>query len=199
MLVTRRQAVLGVGVIVMAAAFIWSSNRAATAATSPPAPPTPVTPPARDAQQKNQQPRSSSHQPDEAEGITDGGGDSSRGTGIVQLNFMGRLGNNLFEYATARVLADRLGWALSLQPAPGNPKKYGTLLRPQGMKCFPGVRPLGAPASSPAMAQLEAAPFRGFKRELADTTPRAIVMMDWFQDFKPLAGDSGRLRQVRLP
>ena len=191
--VTRRQGVLlGVGMIITAAALIWSSDRAATV-TVPPALPAPVTPPVSGAQQDEKQPL----QQDRVEIIIDGDGDSRGTAGIVQLKFLGRLGNNLFEYATARVLADRLGWALSLQPAPGNARKFGTLLRPQGMKCFPGVRPLGPPASSPAMAQLEAAPFRGFRRELADTTPRAIVMMNWYQDFKPMADDSDRLRQVR--
>lgn len=191
LVVTRQQAVLlGMGMIITAY-LIWSSDRAATV-TVHPALPAPVIPTAPGAQQKEQQPR----QQDGAEIIIDGVGDSRDTAGIVQLKFLGRLGNNLFEYATARVLADRLGWALSLQPAPGNARKFSTLLRPQGMKCFPGVRPLGPPASSPEMAQLEAVPFRGFKRELADTTPRAIVMMNWFQDFKPMADDSDRLRQV---
>lgn len=197
MLVTKCQAVLGVAMMVTAAALVWSSGRAATTVTAPPTLRPPVTPPAPGAQHEDQQPRPQSQQ-DGAEGIIDGHDNNRNGTaGIVNLKFMGRLGNNLFEYATARVLADRLGWALSLQAAPANVKKFGTLLRPQGMKCFPGVRPLGPPASSPAMAQLEAVPFRGFRRELADKTPRAITMMDWYQDFKPLAGDSDRLRQVR--
>lgn len=180
--VTRRQAVLVVGMVMTVAALMWSSYRAATPVMAPPGHRAPVTLPAPDAQQKEQR---------------DGDGDNRGMAGIVQLKFLGRLGNNLFEYATARVVADRLGWALSLQPAPGNAKKFGTLLRPQGMKCFPGVRPLGPPRSSPEMAQLEAAPFRSFKRELSDPTPRAIVMMDWYQEYKPLAGDSDRLREVR--
>ena len=185
MLVTRRRlAVLGlvVGMIATASLF-WGINRAASLA-------------APDVQQIEQQPRPpQTHPRDGAEGVD--GDEHSITTGIVKLNFMGRLGNNLFEYATARALADRLGWALSLHTAPGNARKFGTLLRPQGMACFPGVRPVGPPATSPLMADLTPTPFRSFKKELADTTPRAIVMMDWFQDYKLFAGDASRLRQVR--
>eukprot|EP00903_Cladosiphon_okamuranus_P012376 g11599.t1 len=66
---------------------------------------------------------------------------STRAPGIVQLNFMGRLGNNLFECTAARVLADRLGWALSIQPAKENVTWFDLLTRPEGMSCFPGVQP----------------------------------------------------------
>lgn len=122
--------------------------------------------------------------------------EEARGPGLVQLNFMGRLGNNLFEYATARALADRLGWALSLQAAPGNKQKYSTLLRAEGMACFPGVRPLGPQASSPEMSALEVVWFRGVRQELEDTTPRTIWMQDWFQDYQLFAEDKDRIRQV---
>lgn len=121
---------------------------------------------------------------------------TTRGPGIVQLNFMGRLGNNLFEYAAARALADRLGWALSVQPAPYNRKKYGLLTRPEGMKCFPGVRPVGPPPSSPEMATLETVKFRSVRAELEDPTPRSIKMEDWYQSYDLFAWHKDRLRKV---
>lgn len=120
----------------------------------------------------------------------------TRGPGIVRLNFMGRLGNNLFEYAAARALADRLGWALSVQPAPYNKKKFGLLTRPEGKKCFPGVRPLGPPPSSPEMAILETVNFRGVSTELADPTPRSIKMEGWYQDYDLFSWDTEQLRKV---
>lgn len=123
---------------------------------------------------------------------------SIRGPGIVRLNFMGRLGNNLFEYAAARTLADGLGWALSIQPAPYNRQKFGLLTRPEGMACFPGVRPLGPPPSSPEMAGLETTKFRGVRRELQDPTPRSIEMEGWFQDYSMFSSEKERLREVSL-
>lgn len=122
-----------------------------------------------------------------------------RGPGIVRLNFMGRLGNNLFEYAAARTLADGLGWALSIQPARYNPQKFGLLTRPEGMACFPGVRPLGAPHFSPEMAGLEATTFRGMRRELRDPSPRSIVMEGWFQEYALFSSEKERLRKVSKP
>lgn len=122
----------------------------------------------------------------------------TRGPGIVQLNFMGRLGNNLFEYAAARALADRLGWALSVQPAPANEKKFGLLTRPEGMACFPGVRPVGPPPSSPEMASLETVKFRGVRRELEDPAPRSIEMEGWFQDYGLFSSEKERLRKVLI-
>lgn len=123
----------------------------------------------------------------------------ARGPGIVQLNFMGRLGNNLFEYAAARVVADRMGnWALSLQAAAGNAMKFSTLLRREGMACFPGVRPLGGSRiTGPEMRALSSAPFRNVRVELKDRTPRRIVMQDWFQNYQLFSQDRDRLRQVR--
>ncbi|CAN0448022.1 unnamed protein product, partial [Ectocarpus fasciculatus] len=119
-----------------------------------------------------------------------------RGPGIVRLNFMGRLGNNLFEYAAARALADRLGFALSVQPAPYNRKKFGLLTRPEGMACFPGVRPVGPAPSSPEMVGLETVKFRGIRRELQDPKPRSIEMEGWFQDYSMFRSEKERLRKV---
>lgn len=116
--------------------------------------------------------------------------------GLVELKFMGRLGNNLFEYAVARVFADKLGWALSLK-ADFNKDKFKTLLKPHGMSCFPGVRPILPSSWSPEMDKLQELPFRGFKRELADPTPRKITMRDWFQDYQLFAEEKDHLRQVR--
>eukprot|EP00903_Cladosiphon_okamuranus_P021086 g19369.t1 len=121
---------------------------------------------------------------------------ATRGPGIVQLNFMGRLGNNLFEYAAARALADRLGWALSIQPAKENVKKFGLLTRPEGMSCFPGVRPLGPPPTSPEMAGLETVKFRGVRQELEDSVPRSIEMQGWFQDYGMFKSEKDRLRTI---
>ncbi|CAM9866175.1 unnamed protein product, partial [Hapterophycus canaliculatus] len=121
---------------------------------------------------------------------------STRGPGIVRLNFMGRLGNNLFEYAAARTLADGLGWALSVQPARYNKQKFGLLTRPDGMACFPGVRPLGPPSSSPEMASLVATTFRGMRRELQDPAPRSIVMEGWFQEYSMFSSEKERLRKI---
>lgn len=121
---------------------------------------------------------------------------AARGPGIVQLNFMGRLGNNLFEYAAARALADRLGWALSIQPAKANVKKFGLLTRPEGMACFPGVRPVGPPASSPEMAGLETVKYRGGLQELEDPAPRSIEMQGWYQDYGLFRSEKERLRKV---
>lgn len=124
------------------------------------------------------------------------GDEEIRGPGMVQLNFMGRLGNNLFEYASARALADRLGWALSLDAAAGNKQKYSTLLRPDGRACFPGVKPLGPSVSDAAMSGLMQKPFQGLERELEDRSPRRILMQDWFQDYQLFSGDKDRIRQV---
>ncbi|CBJ33114.1 alpha-1,2-fucosyltransferase, putative [Ectocarpus siliculosus] len=121
---------------------------------------------------------------------------ATRGPGIVRLNFMGRLGNNLFEYAAARALADRLGFALSIQPAPYNRKKFGLLTRPEGMACFPGVRPVGPARSSPEMVGLETVKFRGVRRELGDPTPRSIEMEGWFQDYSMFKSEKDRLRKI---
>eukprot|EP00752_Nemacystus_decipiens_P012193 g10810.t1 len=121
---------------------------------------------------------------------------ATRGPGIVQLNFMGRLGNNLFEYAAARALADRLGWALSIQPAKYNVKKFGLLTRAEGMACFPGVRPVGPPPTSPEMAGLESVKFRGVRKELEDPAPRSIEMEGWFQDFGLFKSEKDRLRKI---
>lgn len=115
--------------------------------------------------------------------------------GLVELKFLGRLGNNLFEYAVARVFADELGWALLLK-AGFNKDKFKTLLKPHGMSCFPGVRPVLPSSWSPEMEKLQERPFRGFKQELADPTPRKITLSDWFQDYKLFAGEKDRLRQV---
>ena len=123
---------------------------------------------------------------------------AARGPGIVQLNFMGRLGNNLFEYAAARALADRLGWALSIQPARYNVQKFGLLTRPEGMACFPGVRPVGPPLTSPEMAGLETVKFRGVRKELEDPAPRSIEMEGWFQDYGLFKTEKDRLRKVRF-
>lgn len=120
----------------------------------------------------------------------------TRGPGIVQLFFLGRLGNNLFEYAAARALADRLGWALSIQPTPANKQKFGLLTRPEGMACFPGVRPVGPPPSSPEMASLGTVQFRGMKEELEDRTPRSIKMQDWYQDYSLFSSEKERFREV---
>eukprot|EP00903_Cladosiphon_okamuranus_P012359 g11587.t1 len=121
---------------------------------------------------------------------------ATRGPGIVQLNFMGRLGNNLFEYAAARALADRLGWALSIQPAKVNVKKFGLSTRPEGMSCFPGVRPLGPPPTSREMAGLETVKFRGVRQELEDPVPRSIEMQGWFQDYGMFKSEKDRLRKI---
>ncbi|CAN0248487.1 unnamed protein product [Ectocarpus sp. 8 AP-2014] len=121
---------------------------------------------------------------------------ATRGPGIVRLNFMGRLGNNLFEYAAARALADRLGFALSIQPAPYNRKKFGLLTRPEGMACFPGVRPVGPAPSSPEMVGLETVKFRGVRRELGDPTPRSIEMEGWFQNYSMFKSEKDRLRKI---
>lgn len=119
-------------------------------------------------------------------------------TGVVELHFLGRLGNNLFEYATARALADSLGWTLALTTAKGNPSKYGTLLRPDGMACFPGVRGLDAKASSPDIMELREVNFRGLEKELADHKPRRIIMQNWFQDYKLFSYYSDHLRKVYI-
>lgn len=127
-------------------------------------------------------------------GTEDGEGDETRG--IVQLLFMGRLGNNLFEYAAARTLADRLGWPLSLDAAPGKRIKFSTLLMGPGMRCFPGVRPVGL-STAVRTDTLQTVPFRGIPAELADTTPRIIRMQDWYQNYHLFYSDRDRLRQVR--
>lgn len=123
-------------------------------------------------------------------------GGPERGPGMVELYFMGRLGNNLFEYAAARSLADRMGWALSLQPASWNRRKFDTLLRPDGKKCFPGVREIGPSRDSPEMKALQQVEFRSFNTELADRRPRRIVMQNWFQEYRLFSADADRLRQV---
>ena len=140
-------------------------------------------------QKQQQQQQLQQHQQQEGE-------QGERGPGLVELSFMGRLGNNLFEYATARVVADKLGWALSLK-ALLNKDRFKTLLKPHGKACFPGVRPLGPPPSRPEMAKLEEVRFRGLEREMADPTPRKIHMQDWFQEYRVFASEKDRIRQVR--
>lgn len=123
----------------------------------------------------------------------------SRGPGIVELHFMGRLGNNLFEYAVARTIADDLGWALFLHTARGNAKKYGTLLRPVGMKCFPGVRSLGPDINSPEMRDLPVLDSPGLKRRVNNfgSKPSRIVLRSWYQNYELFAAYKDQLRQVR--
>lgn len=137
-------------------------------------------------QQQEQTPLQENHQKEQLE----------EKPGLVELNFYGRLGNNLFEYAVARVFADKLGWALLLK-AGLNKDKFKTLLKPHGMSCFPGVRPVLPSSWNPEMAKLQEHPFRGIKQELADPTPRKITLSNWFQDYKLFAGEKDRLRQVR--
>lgn len=116
--------------------------------------------------------------------------------GMVELRFMGRLGNNLFEYAAARSLAERLGWSLVLKTHRANPKKYGTLLRAEGMACFPGVRGMGSPIDIREAQKLKQAGFRDLRKELADESPRVIIMQDWFQTFDLFSEHATQLRKV---
>ncbi|CAM9179082.1 unnamed protein product [Choristocarpus tenellus] len=115
----------------------------------------------------------------------------TRGPGSIELLFMGRLGNNLFEYATARALADSLGWGLTMKTAWSKPK-FGTLLTPEGMKCFPGIRPI----DSVPVRDLEVKEFRGVQVEMKDVEPRQIIMRNWFQNYNFFSYAKGNLRQI---
>lgn len=121
--------------------------------------------------------------------------------GIIELQFIGRLGNNLFEYAVARTVADRLGWALFLRTHRGNPKKYSTLLRPEGMACFPGVRGFGPATDSTEMRDLPQIEIRSvaqLKKEVDDPgSPRRLVLQTWFQNYLLFSSNKDRLREVR--
>lgn len=120
-----------------------------------------------------------------------------RGPGIIELHFMGRLGNNLFEYAAARALADRMGWALSLRTASGNKKKFGTLLAKEGMACFPGIRGVGPDVLNPEMRNLPILEVQeiGARQEFG-TLPRRIVMQAWYQNYQLFSEEKDRLRKV---
>lgn len=124
--------------------------------------------------------------------------EEKRGPGIIELRFMGRLGNNLFEYAAARALADRMGWALFLRTASANPKRYGTLLAKEGMACFPGVRGVGPDVRSPEMRNLPILEVQeiGARQEFG-TLPRRIVMQSWYQNYRLFSEEKDRLRKVR--
>lgn len=43
---------------------------------------------------------------------------------MVQVNYLGRLGNNLFQYALGRIIAENMGYSLNAAPIPGFPITY---------------------------------------------------------------------------
>jgi hypothetical protein len=97
--------------------------------------------------------------------------------GVIEVKYLGRLGNVLGQYCFARMLAERLGFALSAEPIAG----------------FPGVRRLGRrlwrylPAHR---LQLIGGGHRiDVEALLADRTPRLIVQRGYFlryEYFRPM-------------
>ncbi len=46
---------------------------------------------------------------------------------MVEVRYLGRLGNNLFQYCLGRIIAERLGYRLSAKPIPGFPATQDTV------------------------------------------------------------------------
>lgn len=125
---------------------------------------------------------------------------ATRGPGIVEIHFKGRLGNNLFQYAVARVLADRPGWALFLSPFPYHLR--GNLQTPEARACFPGVQELGPGIDSPDMRDLpvvivgDESEDGGKQEDDIGAFPQHVVMNGYFQDYSLFALQKDRVREA---
>jgi hypothetical protein len=128
----------------------------------------------------------------------------------VNVLFRGRLGNNLFQYALGRILAENLGLALDCRyvaPLVPEASKYLKLAGPSRLDellgYFPGValRLAGIEAADPAQSFVVAQgkPWTGQKIDfaaiLADRSPRRIDLHGYFQRFEYFDGRESDIRR----
>jgi hypothetical protein len=87
---------------------------------------------------------------------------------MILVHYLGRLGNNLFQYALGRILAEELGWALEAGRIEGFPRT--------------GQRVEGAVYREPVQQ------LTGYRADVAaivaDRTPRQIVLRGYFQRYE---------------
>jgi hypothetical protein len=96
---------------------------------------------------------------------------------MIKVIYRGRLGNNLFQYALGRILAEEMEYELSTRPLP-----------------FPATkdRVEGSSYSSPEMTILRY--HIDIPALIADKTKRAIILDGWFQCYKYYAPFWARIR-----
>lgn len=98
---------------------------------------------------------------------------------MVEVRYKARLGNNLFQYALGRLLAEELGLELSAQPIPGFPNTAQRV---------PGVRHEGP-------EQLLTGHAIDLQGILADRSARRIVLDGWFQRHEYYRPYRARIRE----
>lgn len=98
---------------------------------------------------------------------------------MVEVRYQDRLGNNLFQYCFARILAEELGLALRADPIPGFPR---TRERVDGLTVEEGP------------AELLHGQRVAFHETLGDKTPRRIVVDGHFQRYEYYAPYKERIR-----
>ena len=115
----------------------------------------------------------------------------------VKVLFLGRLGNNLFQYALGRIIAEELGFAMSCEPSPFShplltpPKRFGpSTFLISSQDAFPNA-PFelpGADHQTPEEAHICRFKAGGWDGQdidlqaiLADRSPRRIVLSGFFQ------------------
>jgi hypothetical protein len=86
---------------------------------------------------------------------------------MIKVRSWGRLGNNLFQYALGRFLAEEMGYELSAAPLP-----------------FPATHPRVSGQSFREPRQVIGPYYIDVPTVLADKTDRAIVLEGWFQHYK---------------
>lgn len=101
---------------------------------------------------------------------------------MVEVHYIGRLGNNLFQYCFGRILAERLGYKLCAKPILHFP---GTYARIEGASCSHPEEHL-----SDQMIDLNTV--------LDDKTDRKIVLSGFFQRFEYYKDYQEQIRNVWL-
>ena len=91
--------------------------------------------------------------------------------GRVYVRYMGRFGNNLFNFAIGRIIAERLGFELHIKPIEGMPN---TVLEMQDE--------LPSDLDGQVVQTVHNF-FDGFDELLADTTPRIIYVRGYLQRY----------------
>lgn len=87
---------------------------------------------------------------------------------MVEVRYKARLGNNLFQYCLGRIIAERLGWALSAPPLDG----------------FPHTRQPIAGSRYTTPVQVLSGQRIDLEAVVGDRRPRRIVVDGWFQRYE---------------
>jgi hypothetical protein len=101
---------------------------------------------------------------------------------VVEVNYLGRLGNNLFQYVIGRIIAEELGLTLSVAPIPGFPETFktieGTCIR-EPSQFYKGFKiPLETILNSPAVTGYV---LRGYFQRSEYYIPHRLKIRRWLK------------------